>query len=60
VPKSEASVEPRAVGAALRGLLPANHMPQGFVELPAIPRTGSGKVRRIALKEMVENAIAER
>jgi long-chain acyl-CoA synthetase len=60
VPKSKASVEPRAVGAALRGLLPANHMPQGFVELPAIPRTGSGKVRRIALKELVENAIAER
>ena len=37
----------------LRKILPANHLPQGFSEIKAIPRTGSGKVRRQDLKALL-------
>lgn len=35
----------------LRKRLPANHIPRRFVEVRSIPRTGSGKLRRGALRD---------
>jgi acyl-CoA synthetase (AMP-forming)/AMP-acid ligase II len=39
-----------AMMRSLRASLPPNHLPHSLTELPAIPRTGSGKVRREALR----------
>jgi acyl-coenzyme A synthetase/AMP-(fatty) acid ligase len=38
----------------LSGKLPVNHMPKKLVTLPAIPRTGSGKVDRRRLASLLE------
>lgn len=40
---------------ALRPLVPQNHLPKKVVLVPSIPRTGSGKVDRRALKELAAN-----
>ena len=39
----------------LRDELAANHIPKQFVPIPTIPRTGSGKVDRRALDELLES-----
>ena len=36
----------------LRRVLPSSHIPREFKPLPAIPRTGSGKVKRADLKQL--------
>ena len=40
---------------ALRDKLAVNHIPKQFVPIPNIPRTGSGKVDRRALDELLES-----
>jgi len=46
-------LDKRAVMMALREKLPANHLPSGFTEVDAIPRTGSGKIKRAWLRDVV-------
>lgn len=41
----------------LRTILPPNHVPDIFIAVSAIPRTGSGKVRRADLKELVKSQL---
>ncbi|HEY4215976.1 MAG TPA: class I adenylate-forming enzyme family protein [Gemmatimonadaceae bacterium] len=43
------TIEPAILLNLLRQQLPPNHLPRWFISLPAIPRTGSGKVERQAL-----------
>ena len=38
----------------LRDVLASNHIPKRFVEVPSIPRTGSGKVDRRALNAVID------
>ncbi|MEL6371023.1 MAG: class I adenylate-forming enzyme family protein [Pseudomonadota bacterium] len=38
----------------LRPLLPGNHLPKELIRVPEIPRTGSGKVDRRKLKDMLK------
>lgn len=40
----------------LRGKLPSTHMPHKFIEVPEIPRSGAGKVRRSVLRSLVGRA----
>ena len=40
----------------LRQALPSNHIPKEFKALDEIPRTGSGKINRPELKELLSNA----
>tara|TARA_R110000787_G_scaffold63679_3_gene143359 strand:- start:94558 stop:96057 length:1500 start_codon:yes stop_codon:yes gene_type:complete len=42
-----------AVVRAIRAALPANHVPQAFVPTQTIPRTGSGKLQRGQLRQLV-------
>lgn len=39
--------------AALRQIVPPNHVPRRLIAVPAIPRTGSGKVDRVALRQLL-------
>jgi len=43
---------------ALRGTLPANHVPKALYRLDAIPRTGSGKVSKPALAAILDEGRA--
>lgn len=52
VPKDGVEFDRSDVLAALRKCLPPDHIPHQFVEVQAIPRTGSGKVIRPELKKM--------
>lgn len=47
------ALEAAAALKALRERLPVNHLPKRFVALPAIPRTGSGKVDRRKIAELI-------
>lgn len=42
----------------LRSILPLNHMPQRFVPVPLIPRTGTGKLQRARLREIIASESA--
>jgi long-chain acyl-CoA synthetase len=55
VSKSEQPLDVKALMLSLRNTLPGNHLPQRFIELDAIPRTGSGKIKRAELKTYLEN-----
>jgi|TARA_B100000315_G_scaffold235373_1_gene250254 rifamycin polyketide synthase module 1/2/3 len=52
VPQKNIQFDRGAIVRHLRKLLPADHIPQGFTEVPAIPRTGSGKVIRIEMLDL--------
>ncbi len=43
---------------ALRQALPPNHLPAEFLALPTIPRTGSGKIQRQDLLDLIAKAEA--
>jgi len=42
----------------IRRQLPKNHLPKSFVEIDNIPRTGSGKLDRVAFREKIANQAA--
>lgn len=44
--KDGASIKRKEIIRILRGHLPSNHIPVGFVEVPEIPRATSGKISR--------------
>lgn len=54
--KAGTQFDRRAVIQAVRDRLPANHVPHRFVAATAIPRTGSGKIRRRELAALVARA----
>ncbi len=54
VPRQGQESDIRTMMTSLRDRLPANHLPRGFSEVAEIPRTGSGKLRRKALKEIFD------
>ena len=39
----------------IRQKLPANHVPRTFVEVPHIPRTGSGKIQKTQMQRIINN-----
>lgn len=49
----EAPLEDGEITAQLRECLPVNHIPNRYIALPEIPRTGSGKVDSRRLKALV-------
>lgn len=49
----DAAFDRSAVLRAMRKALPPHFLPRKFVEVAAIPRTGSGKVRRAELRRLV-------
>ncbi len=56
--RSGDSFDRTSVLRALRERLPANHIPRRFTEVAEIPRTGSGKLRRGELRDLLEKADA--
>lgn len=54
VPKPGATIDHAALARGLRGKLPATHIPRAFTVVSAIPRTGSGKIKRLDLRRLAE------
>lgn len=52
VPRKNVQFDRGATVRHLRKTLPADHIPQAFIEVPAIPRTGSGKVIRREMRDL--------
>jgi len=52
VPRPEATIDKAALGRALRTRLPVSHVPRAFAEVASIPRTGSGKIKRVELRAL--------
>jgi acyl-coenzyme A synthetase/AMP-(fatty) acid ligase len=55
VPKQE-PFDKGEVLRILRRTLPADHLPRVFLQVPEIPRTGSGKVNRLALAAILDSS----
>jgi acyl-coenzyme A synthetase/AMP-(fatty) acid ligase len=55
VAKPEFEFKKGIVLRGLRKILPVNHLPQKFIELEHIPRTGSGKLDRVAFRNIITN-----
>jgi acyl-coenzyme A synthetase/AMP-(fatty) acid ligase len=58
VMKAGAPLAPGHVLRELRATLPANHLPRGFSRVAFIPRTGSGKIDRRRLTELLADSDA--
>lgn len=57
VMKDGVKLDKSDIMSRLRKTLPANHVPQHFLEVDAIPRTGSGKVQRTSLKALITESL---
>lgn len=60
VPAEPGAFDKSAVLKQLRGTLPGSQIPTGFTELSKIPRTGSGKVDRKRLRQLIEQLAASK
>ena len=52
VPADGTPFDRKKIVSSLRGKLPGSHLPRMFTPVPAIPRTASGKVRRLELRKL--------
>jgi len=56
--KPDAEFQKGVALRAVRSKLPSNHLPQKFIEVDEIPRTGSGKLKRAVLRRMIADLSA--
>jgi long-chain acyl-CoA synthetase len=55
VPKAAQNIDIKELKMYLRESLPKNHLPQDYIQIDSIPRTGSGKIKRSVLKAYLNN-----